>query len=93
VELLEIADFRWGNGLPATSEQVAIIERLREHRAWKTAYDAMSKKLVEEGCGDQWFNNRYKWLQKREWKDWIWREEQIRQYVLQSDILFYIILF
>ena len=60
-----------GRGLPVGPDEIEIIERARERRA----FEASLPPLTDETS----FEERRKMLEEMEMKDWAFREKQIRK--------------
>ena len=70
-EVLQIADLRFGRGLPASMTEMEHIERMREKRAFENALPPTS----DEAC----FMLRRKLMEELEVREWNKREEDIKR--------------
>jgi hypothetical protein len=70
-EELSIAHLSWGRGLPASAEEVSMILRAREKRAFEASLPAISDEAS--------FELRKRMLEERELKEWALRGEEMKR--------------
>jgi len=70
-EVLSIAHLKWGAGLPAGLEEVQLIQKLREKRAFEAS--------LPTGTDEASLKLRKKLLEERELQEWATREEEMRE--------------
>ncbi|NWI89823.1 CFA91 protein, partial [Pitta sordida] len=70
-ELLMLATLTWGRGLPAGQEEMEVIDRIREKRAWEAALPAMDSPSN--------IAKRLKMMEEMERKEWAFREQEIEK--------------
>ncbi|NXI67866.1 CFA91 protein, partial [Anseranas semipalmata] len=70
-ELLTLATLTWGRGLPAGLDEVEMIERAREKRAWEATLPAMDSASQ--------IAKRRKMMDEMERKEWAFREQEIEK--------------
>ncbi|XP_066497260.1 cilia- and flagella-associated protein 91 isoform X2 [Hoplias malabaricus] len=70
-ELLTLATFTWGRGLPAGLEEVEMIERARKKRAWESTLPPLNDLTQLE--------KRKKMMDEMERKEWAFREQEIER--------------
>jgi hypothetical protein len=70
-EILSIAHLTYGNGLPASLDEINLIHRMREKAAFEKSLPAMTDAAN--------FELRKKLLEEREMKEWMAREEEMRK--------------
>ena len=76
-EVLAIAHFKFGSGLPASMAEMDLIEQMREKRAFDNALPPTS----DEAC----FTLRRQLMEQQEFREWNKREEDIKR--LQNERL------
>jgi len=76
-EVLLIQNFKFGSGLPASMQEMELIEQMREKRAFEAALPPTS----DEAC----FHLRRKLMEEQEHREWNQREESIKR--LQNERL------
>ncbi|XP_071428216.1 cilia- and flagella-associated protein 91 [Pithys albifrons albifrons] len=70
-ELLTLATLTWGRGLPAGLEEVEMIDRAREKRAWEASLPPMDTPSNTA--------KRLKMMEEMERKEWAFREQEIEK--------------
>ncbi|XP_027734701.1 cilia- and flagella-associated protein 91 isoform X2 [Empidonax traillii] len=70
-ELLTLATLTWGRGLPAGLEEMAMIDRAREKRAWEASLPPMDSPSNTA--------KRLKMMEEMERKEWAFREQEIEK--------------
>ncbi|NWU75952.1 CFA91 protein, partial [Onychorhynchus coronatus] len=70
-ELLTLATLTWGHGLPAGLEEMAMIDRAREKRAWEASLPPMDSPSNTA--------KRLKMMEEMERKEWAFREQEIEK--------------
>ncbi|NXY82172.1 CFA91 protein, partial [Alcedo cyanopectus] len=70
-ELLTLATLTWGRGLPAGLDEVEMIERAREKRAWEATLPALDSPSN--------IAKRRKMMDDMERKEWAFREQEIEK--------------
>lgn len=70
-EVLSIAHLKWGAGLPAGLEEVQLIQKLREKRAFEAS--------LPTGTDEASLQQRKRMLEQRELQEWATREEEMRE--------------
>ncbi|NXP17584.1 CFA91 protein, partial [Scytalopus superciliaris] len=70
-ELLTLATLSWGRGLPAGLEEVEMIDRAREKRAWEASLPPMDSPSNTA--------KRLKMMEEMERKEWAFREQEIEK--------------
>ncbi|NWR31721.1 CFA91 protein, partial [Tachuris rubrigastra] len=70
-ELLTLATLTWGRGLPAGLEEMAMIDRVREKRAWEASLPPMDSPSNTA--------RRLKMMEEMERKEWAFREQEIEK--------------
>jgi hypothetical protein len=70
-QILGLAHLTYGNGLPASLEEVNMIHRMRE----KKAFEGSLPPITDEAS----FERRKKLLEAREMKEWALREAEMKQ--------------
>jgi len=70
-EVLGLAHLNYGNGLPASMDELQQIERMREKRAWEATLPPITDAAS--------FEKRKVMLEARELQEWAWREEEMKE--------------
>ena len=70
-EVLNIAHYKFGSGLPASMIEMDLIEKMREHKAFQNALPPTS----DEAC----FTLRRRLMEEQEHREWDSREEEIKR--------------
>ncbi|XP_027018389.2 cilia- and flagella-associated protein 91-like isoform X2 [Tachysurus fulvidraco] len=70
-EILSLTNFSWGHGLPAGLDEVEMIERARQKRAWEATLPPMSDPTQ--------LDKRKRMINDMEAKEWAFREQEIEK--------------
>ncbi|XP_053352971.1 cilia- and flagella-associated protein 91 [Clarias gariepinus] len=70
-EILTLASFSWGHGLPAGLDEVEMIERARKKRAWEASLPPLSDPIQ--------LDKRKRMMEEMERKEWAFREQEIEK--------------
>ncbi|GAA6082796.1 cilia- and flagella-associated protein 91-like, partial [Tachysurus ichikawai] len=70
-EILSLATFTWGHGLPAGLDEVEMIERARQKRAWEATLPPLSDPTQ--------LDKRKRMMDEMERKEWAFREQEIEK--------------
>ncbi|XP_060733369.1 cilia- and flagella-associated protein 91 [Tachysurus vachellii] len=70
-EILSLATFSWGHGLPAGLDEVEMIERARQKRAWEATLPPLSDPTQ--------LDKRKRMMDEMERKEWAFREQEIEK--------------
>ncbi|XP_060733143.1 cilia- and flagella-associated protein 91-like [Tachysurus vachellii] len=70
-EILSLATFSWGHGLPAGLDEVEMIERARQKRVWEATLPPLSDPTQ--------LDKRKRMINEMEAKEWAFREQEIEK--------------
>jgi hypothetical protein len=70
LEILELKEFSYGNGLPVTMHEIELIAKAREKRAFNDALPPLS----DEAC----FHLRSKLTKEQEFREWTQKEQELK---------------